>query len=61
MTSVVEMAAAVRRGELSAVAIIEQHLSRIDQDEADIHAFNQMCIRDRYPLAREWPAREWPA
>ena len=34
------MAAAVRRGELSAVAIVEQHLARIDQDEADIHAFN---------------------
>ena len=40
MTSVVEMAAAVRRGELSAAAIIEQHLARIDKDEVDIHAFN---------------------
>ena len=39
-TSVVEMAAAVRRGELSAVALVDQYLARIDQDEADIHAFN---------------------
>ncbi len=38
--TVAEMAAAVRGGELSAVAIVEEHLARIEEREADVHAFN---------------------
>jgi len=34
------MAAAVRAGEVSAVAILEEHLSRIEAHEPDVHAFN---------------------
>jgi aspartyl-tRNA(Asn)/glutamyl-tRNA(Gln) amidotransferase subunit A len=35
-----EIAAAVRGGSLSAVQVVDEHLARIDEREADIHAFN---------------------
>jgi aspartyl-tRNA(Asn)/glutamyl-tRNA(Gln) amidotransferase subunit A len=34
------MAAEIRRGELSAVAVLEEHLDRIAQREPEVHAFN---------------------
>lgn len=36
----IEIAAAVRAGERSAVAVLDEHLARIDQREAELHAFN---------------------
>jgi aspartyl-tRNA(Asn)/glutamyl-tRNA(Gln) amidotransferase subunit A len=36
----VEIARAVRSGERSAVEVLEEHLARIDEREADVHAFN---------------------
>ena len=39
------IAGAVRRGERSAVEVVEEHLARIDAGEADIHAFN-LVLRD---------------
>ncbi len=38
--SAVRIAAAVRSGDRSAVEVLEAHLARIDQREADVHAFN---------------------
>ena len=38
----VDIATAVRAGERSAREVVEQHLARIDQHEADIHAFNEV-------------------
>ncbi|MCU4186527.1 Asp-tRNA(Asn)/Glu-tRNA(Gln) amidotransferase subunit GatA [Acidiferrimicrobium sp. IK] len=35
-----DLAAAVRRGERSAVDVLEEHLARVDATEADVHAFN---------------------
>ena len=35
-----ELAAAVRSGERSATDVLEEHLSRIAEREAEIHAFN---------------------
>ena len=34
------IAAAVRKGELSATAVLDEHLARIAEQEADVHAFN---------------------
>ena len=43
--SAADIAAKVRTGELSAAAVVEEHLAAIDAREADIHAFNteQCC------------------
>jgi aspartyl-tRNA(Asn)/glutamyl-tRNA(Gln) amidotransferase subunit A len=38
--SAIEIARAVRAGERSAVEVLEEHLSRIAEREADVHAFN---------------------
>ena len=38
--SAADIAAKVRTGELSAAAVVEEHLAAIDAREADIHAFN---------------------
>ncbi len=38
--SAIEIAAAVRSGERSAVSVLEEHLGRIDAREAELHAFN---------------------
>ncbi|MFM8531023.1 MAG: amidase family protein, partial [Ilumatobacteraceae bacterium] len=38
--SVADIAAGVRSGEVSAVEVLERHLTAIDAREADIHAFN---------------------
>lgn len=35
-----QIAAAVRAGERSAVAVLEEHLARIEEREAELHAFN---------------------
>ncbi|HYL53212.1 MAG TPA: Asp-tRNA(Asn)/Glu-tRNA(Gln) amidotransferase subunit GatA [Acidimicrobiia bacterium] len=40
MTSAVEIAAGVRAGRRSARDVLEEHLSRIDEREGEIHAFN---------------------
>lgn len=39
-TGVVDIAGAVRRGDLSAADVLERHLAAIDEREGDIHAFN---------------------
>jgi aspartyl-tRNA(Asn)/glutamyl-tRNA(Gln) amidotransferase subunit A len=41
----IEIARAVRAGERSAVEVLEEHLARIDEREADVHAFN-LVLRD---------------
>ncbi len=38
--SVVDLAAAIRSGERSAVDVLDQHLARIEQRDGEIHAFN---------------------
>ena len=38
--SAIEIAAAVRSGERSAVSVLDEHLARIDAREAELHAFN---------------------
>ncbi len=55
--TVAEMAAAVRRGELSAVAILEEHLARIDEREADVHAFNLVTADQARARAAEIDGR----
>jgi len=40
--SAIEIAAAVRSGERSAVDVLESHLSAIDSRESDVHAFNEI-------------------
>ncbi|MGI8664325.1 MAG: Asp-tRNA(Asn)/Glu-tRNA(Gln) amidotransferase subunit GatA [Acidimicrobiales bacterium] len=40
MTSAIEIAAAVRLGELRAADVVEEHLGAIDEREGEIHAFN---------------------
>ena len=38
--SAMEIASGVRRGELSAAGVLEEHLARIAEREPDVHAFN---------------------
>ena len=40
-----DIAQAVASGERSAVDVLEQHLARVAQNEAEIHAFNEV-LRD---------------
>lgn len=40
MQKLVEIASGVGDGSLSASAVVEQHLARIDARESEIHAFN---------------------
>jgi aspartyl-tRNA(Asn)/glutamyl-tRNA(Gln) amidotransferase subunit A len=59
----VEIARAVRSGERSAVEVLEEHLARIDEREADVHAFNLVqrdaaraaaaCIDDAVAAGRD--------
>jgi aspartyl-tRNA(Asn)/glutamyl-tRNA(Gln) amidotransferase subunit A len=51
--SAVEIAARVRDGSRTAVDVVEEHLARIDEREAEIHAFNLVLADD----AREAAAR----
>ena len=46
MRSAVEIASSVSSGEVTAVAVLEQHFAAIDANETDIHAFN-LVMRDR--------------
>jgi aspartyl-tRNA(Asn)/glutamyl-tRNA(Gln) amidotransferase subunit A len=39
-SGVIEIATAVRRGEASAAEVVETHLARIEERDAEIHAFN---------------------
>ncbi len=52
MSSAVEIASAVRDGRTTAVRVLEEHLARIDTDEAEIHAFN-LVMRDQARAAAE--------
>ncbi len=45
-TPATELAGAIRRGERSAVEALEEHLTRIDAAEVDVHAFN-LVLADR--------------
>ena len=36
----IDIADGVRRGELSSVRVLEEHLARIAEREGDVHAFN---------------------
>ena len=38
--SALDIAAAVRAGERSAVDVVDEHLARVDEREGEIHAFN---------------------
>ena len=40
----VEIAAAVRSGQRSAVDVVEEHLARIEEREAELHAFNLVLV-----------------
>ena len=40
MTSAIDIAAAVRDGSTTATAVLEEHLARIGEREAELHAFN---------------------
>jgi aspartyl-tRNA(Asn)/glutamyl-tRNA(Gln) amidotransferase subunit A len=44
--SLVDIAADIASGRVSAVEVLEQHLARIDQREGDVHAFN-LVTRDQ--------------
>jgi aspartyl-tRNA(Asn)/glutamyl-tRNA(Gln) amidotransferase subunit A len=44
--SAVTLAGAVRRGERSALDVLEEHLGRVDAAEGDVHAFN-LVLADR--------------
>jgi aspartyl-tRNA(Asn)/glutamyl-tRNA(Gln) amidotransferase subunit A len=46
LSTAIEIAGAVRRGERSARDVLEQHLARIDAHEGDVHAFN-LVLADR--------------
>ena len=48
--SALEIATGVRAGRLQAVAVLEEHLARIDVAEGDIHAFN-LVARDEARMA----------
>jgi aspartyl-tRNA(Asn)/glutamyl-tRNA(Gln) amidotransferase subunit A len=48
----VELAAAVRSGATSARSVVEEHLARIDEREAELHAFN-LVTRDAALLAAD--------
>ena len=50
--SALEIAAAVRTGERSALAIVDEHLARIEAGDGEIHAFNAVTA----DLAREQAA-----
>ena len=50
--SVLEIAAAVRSGQIRARAVLEDHLARIDAGEPDVHAFNRV-IADRAGAAAD--------
>jgi len=52
VTSAVEIAADVRAGRRSARDVLEEHLSRIDQREGEIHAFN-LVLADRARAAAD--------
>ena len=47
------MASDVRRGELSATAVLEEHLARIAEREADVHAFNLVMADQARPARAE--------
>ncbi|MFV0316642.1 MAG: Asp-tRNA(Asn)/Glu-tRNA(Gln) amidotransferase subunit GatA [Microthrixaceae bacterium] len=47
-----EIASSVRAGETSAVDVLEEHLARIEEREADIHAFNLVQADDARAAAR---------
>jgi aspartyl-tRNA(Asn)/glutamyl-tRNA(Gln) amidotransferase subunit A len=49
--SAVDIAAAVRAGRLPAVAVLDEHLARIDAAEADIHAFNLVARAEARTVA----------
>ena len=49
----VEIAAAVASGAASAVSILEEHLARIDEREAEIHAFNTVLTDEARAQAAE--------
>jgi aspartyl-tRNA(Asn)/glutamyl-tRNA(Gln) amidotransferase subunit A len=53
MTSVDELAGAVRGGARSARALVEEHLAAIDAREADIHAFNSVLAAEARAAADE--------
>ncbi|MCU1427576.1 MAG: aspartyl/glutamyl-tRNA(Asn/Gln) amidotransferase subunit [Actinomycetia bacterium] len=48
-----ELAAAVRSGERSAVEVVEEHLSRIDAREGELHAFNLVMADDARAAAAQ--------
>ena len=57
--SAIDIASGVRKGELSAVDVLEEHLARVAEREPDVHAFN-FVMTDH---ARPGPARstvKWP-
>jgi len=51
--SAVELARAVRDGSTSAVAVVGNHLARIDEREGDIHAFNLVLREEALAAAAE--------
>jgi aspartyl-tRNA(Asn)/glutamyl-tRNA(Gln) amidotransferase subunit A len=52
-TGVVDIAGAVRSGDLSAVDVLEQHLAVIGEREGDIHAFNLVLADEARARAAE--------
>ncbi len=51
------LAASVRSGERSAVDVLEEHLSRIDEREGDVHAFNLVTAESARAEAADVDAR----
>jgi len=47
-----EVAAAVATGQVSAAAVLEEHLARIDATEAEIHAFNHVMVDEARATAQ---------
>jgi aspartyl-tRNA(Asn)/glutamyl-tRNA(Gln) amidotransferase subunit A len=52
LTSAASIAEGVRRGELSASDVLEEHLSRIAEREAQVHAFNLLLVEEAREAAR---------
>ena len=53
----IEISAAVRDGSRSALEVVEEHLARIAQAEADIHAFNYVMADEAKAAARAIDAK----